>query len=725
MNLGDRNMTTEGLRHLGLVSEYNTEDDDIIRDLYGPCLAVSIKYDRAVGYFRANIYRELGEELLDFVIKGGKVRIVCSPDIPVSDEEAAREGYALRGTRSSREQEATLVHVIKAMSEDPEEKDCLDMLRLLIERGSLDLYVATRPGGIYHRKIGMFVDSSSDTVVFSGSGNETQKAISSIEDWSNDEDFDVFRSWGDEFESTKARKKAQYLTDLFETGTRRTRVRPLNEVEREIINRFRSHSELEDCRPGAHTRSTSRIEEAPLGPFFYQQKAIEAWEKAGRVGMLSMATGTGKTLTALFAVKDLVAKGDPILVVVPSKILLDQWRRNIRGVFPDVPILLAGGGFDWKSDPTKRMYVSSHGLSRIVLATMQTAATKEFLDFFAQAEGAVLIADEAHRLGSAKHRTILSLKFRGMLGLSATPERLFDKEGSEALASAFGKNPIFDLPIEAKVQLEANDQKEVPILGHFLSRYYYDFDVVNLSPDEEQEWQTYSSEIGRTIAKHPDLAKDGLGAGLESSRLKMLFIQRARIVKGARSKVEAASRIIATKYPSNGRWIVYCDDEVQLRSVVDELKRSNPNLVVLEYHSRMNALERARSLAYFENNPSVIVSIRCLDEGVDIPTADGAIILASSTNPREYIQRRGRLLRKAKGKTYAKIIDVIVLPSSSSDENDIPFSIIRSELARAYTFAGHAENKEITHKLWQVCRQYAVRLDSDPYYALEEDEAEE
>ncbi len=116
------------LRQIDFRAEYNTEDHDIVRDLYRPCFRGSVRYDRAVGYFRANIYRELGEDLLNFAIAGGKIRIVCSPNMPERDEEAAREGYALRGKRLSSEMEASLVHVLKAMTEDPDQLDCLDML---------------------------------------------------------------------------------------------------------------------------------------------------------------------------------------------------------------------------------------------------------------------------------------------------------------------------------------------------------------------------------------------------------------------------------------------------------------------------------------------------------------------------------------------------------------------------------------------------------------------
>src|SRR2546427_3313907 len=119
MNDGSAPTQTLGLRQIALEPEYNTEDNDIVAELYAPCLRSSENYDRAVGYFRANIYRELGEELLDFASKGGKVRIVCSPDIPERDEEAAREGYDLRGKRLSAEQDVTLLRVLEEMSKNP------------------------------------------------------------------------------------------------------------------------------------------------------------------------------------------------------------------------------------------------------------------------------------------------------------------------------------------------------------------------------------------------------------------------------------------------------------------------------------------------------------------------------------------------------------------------------------------------------------------------------
>jgi superfamily II DNA or RNA helicase len=712
----------KGLRMLYLKDEYNTDDDDIVKDLYGPCLKLSKYYDRAVGYFRANIYRELGEELLDFVIKGGKVRLVCSPDIPEPDEQAAREGYQNRGIRETKYVESDLLKTLELMSKNPDEKDCLNMLSLLIEKEALELFIAIRPGGIYHRKVGVFIDEFGNSVVFSGSGNETRNAVTTIEDWSNDESFDVYRSWGDSFESRKAMNKIEYLKKLFSGGTKRTKVRLLNQLEKEMLAKFRTYSNFESCRQGAKSRSTFKesqpIDESEpiaLKPYFYQEQAIRKWEQAGRIGLLSMATGTGKTITALFAIKDLVEKGRPILILVPSAVLMDQWLKALRNFFPNTPILCAGGGYNWKSIPGKRIYVDNVNLRRIILATMDTAVTDDFIEFFSQAKDPVLVVDEAHRLGSENHRKILNLNFSAKLGLSATPERLYDDEGTSALKQFFGEEPIFNLPMSSIVRLSENDNKEVPILGHFLSRYTYDFKIAHLSVTEQKTWDTLTSEIRRLFARNPDALKDN-----KSNRLMYLLIKRANIIKSASEKVEIANQVVSKEYSANERWIIYCQDERQLSLVYNTIKKSNPHLNVLQYHSGMNSDERDRTLRYFELKPSIIVSIRCLDEGVDVPAADGALILASSTNPREYIQRRGRVLRKAKGKRIAKIIDVLVLPDKPEQDKEVPVSIVRGEIARAYEFAKLAENSEINHELWKLCMEFNVDIPRDYEIGLEE-----
>ena len=693
------------LCRLNLLPEYNTEINNILDEFYKPCLLNSVRYDRAVGYFRSSIYKELGEPLLDFALKGGKVRIVCSPDIPMGEEVAAREGYYARERLNESQKASSLLYSLNVMSENPDERDCLEMLRVLIQSNSLELLIALRNGGIFHRKIGRFLDESGNFVVFFGSGNETQNAVTASEFWGNDEEFDVYRSWGDsEFESRRAESKSQYIEKLLSGGTERTKVRPLNEIELETLNKFRKYNSLEECRVGARKRMQMTYHSS-IKLFHYQKEAIVAWEEAGRRGILSMATGTGKTITALFAIKPLSIYGSVILIVVPTKEIFDQWANEVRNIYPEVPVLLAGAGNDWKLVSNKRMFISNIKKQRFIIATMDTASSNDFLEFISQSEDVVLVVDEVHRIGSATRRKLLTLKFSSMLGLSATPERLFDKEGNKAIMDAFGDKPVYELGIGDQVRLDENSEMKVPILGRFLCKYYYDFEIVKLSETEQNRWNDITNRYRRQSARERENDSNS-GNRRDDEFLKLLLIERARIIKSAEGKLSAAVKIISEKYPRGGRWLIYCDTEDQMNNVWSRIEHLLPDVPVLRYHSGMTSSERHLVLSNFEENPGIVVSIKCLDEGVNIPSADGALILASSTNPREYIQRRGRVLRQYLGKGEVHIIDTVVLPATDADY--AASAITRSELSRAYFFASLAINKDVTHRLWRVCEEYGA-----------------
>jgi superfamily II DNA or RNA helicase len=716
-NLGNAH-TSSSLSKLNLLPEYNTEENNAVDDFYKPCLSNSVNYDRAVGYFRSSIYKELGEPLLDFALKGGKTRIICSPDIPIEDEVAARRGYDARERFNENQKIDSLLYSLKLMSENPDEKDCLEMLSVLIQSGSLELFIALRDGGIFHRKIGRFKDESGNFVIFSGSSNETYNAVTASEYWGNDEEFDVYRSWGDsEFESRKAESKSQYLERLLSGGTERTKVRHLNEIEKEILNKFRKYKNLEECRTGARKRLQTQVSN-PKELFYYQKEAIMAWEKSGRNGILSMPTGTGKTLTALFAVKPLSVDGLVVLIVVPTKEIFDQWVKEVESMYLGVPILLAGAGNDWKSSPYKRMFVSNVKRQRFIIATMDTASSADFIEFISQSDGIALVADEVHRIGSTNRRKLLSFKFKFKLGLSATPERLFDKEGNKAIIDAFGNQPVYELGIGDQVRLNENSEIKVPILGHFLSKYYYDFEIVELNETEQSKWDEITIRYKRLMArsKQYEINSDD---SPENDFRKLLLIERARIIKSAKAKILSAVKIISERYPRNGRWLIYCDTQDQMNEVWRSIASLLPDIPVLRYYSEMSLLDRSMVLSRFEESPGIIVSIKCLDEGVNIPSADGAVILASSTNPREYIQRRGRVLRHHFGKGEVTIIDIIVLPNSGA--NTAASAIIRSELSRAYSFASFAINKDVTHRLWKVCQENNVIGNEEADMSLEDE----
>jgi superfamily II DNA or RNA helicase len=296
------------------------------------------------------------------------------------------------------------------------------------------------------------------------------------------------------------------------------------------------------------------------------------------------------------------------------------------------------------------------------------------LDLCSEGDHLFLVADEVHRLGAEGARRILELETGPRLGLSATPERAGDPIGTDAILR------YFEGIVEP--QFGINDAIE----ARALTPYAYQVHPVRLDEDEQDQWQKITNEYRRIYARAAssgDIQEPALEA-----RLKNLLIRRARIVKSARGKLPAAVGIVQDCYRSGQRWIVYCDDQVQLRAVCQALRNAGLDLVY-EYHSAMLG-DRQHTLDAFNASGGIVVSIRCLDEGIDIPAVSHALILASSKNPREFIQRRGRVLRRSPGKNLAYIHDVVVVPHSK-DEGD-GTSILVGEIARAIEFGSHAIN---------------------------------
>ena len=222
--------------------------------------------------------------------------------------------------------------------------------------------------------------------------------------------------------------------------------------------------------------------------------------------------------------------------------------------------------------------------------------------------------------------------------------------------------------------------------------------------DEREQWAAITNEFRRRYAR--EAASAGGGDEAMTDSLKLLLIRRARILKGARAKIPLAGRILQQAYRKGQRWIVYCDNQHQLRAVKEAISHAGIE-DVYEYHSAMPG-DAARTLEVFSQRGGVIVSIRCLDEGVDIPSVTHALILASSKNPREFIQRRGRVLRRSPGKTLAYVHDVIIEPEAD-DEEAMGGSILKGELARAIEFGSHAINPAAVADL----RRIAAAADLD------------
>jgi superfamily II DNA or RNA helicase len=337
---------------------------------------------------------------------------------------------------------------------------------------------------------------------------------------------------------------------------------------------------------------------------------------------------------------------------------------------------------------------------------MQTACSDTFRLKLSQGEHLLVVADEVHEMGSSERSKLFSIEAEARLGLSATPRRFGDPEGTYKVFNYFGKvlQPPFTL-VDA-------------IQSGRLVKYEYFPHTVRLTASETDAWAEATEKIKREIAR---LSHGENGQATISDAIKMMLIQRSRIAKKAAAKIGLASEVLSKNYEEGQRWLVYCEDQDQLSQVVDVLK--NVGLTVNQYHTAMSGDPEA-SLEWFRKLGGILVSIRCLDQGVDIPEISHALILASSQNPRQFIQRRGRVLRTAPGKFGATIHDAIVIPPSIYDEPE-QMALARAELQRAIEFSDSAVNRFADAELRSIAAEIGLDIAVSSQVGYEEDETEE
>lgn len=689
------------LRELPLKQAYHKPEDDIARAFYLPCLAAAHKYDRAVGYFSSAIYVLAWPSLREFVANDGHIRLICSPVLSAGDATAMADGYAARNDEL---QGTRLTEEIHRLLTTPGTVKATKVLASLVALGVVEIRIAWvgdvaggRSKRLFHDKVGIFEDLAGDAVAFKGSMNETWPGLALD---GNLESVDVYLTWAGDSEKSRVSDERDYFLRLWENTFPGVITVPLPEVARtELITASDPEHWLElvdDVCVEIETATGWSPEPGPSGrrPRPHQVAALDAWVARGRRGIFEHATGSGKTFTALCAIKEAFSRQETVLVVVPSDLLLRQWGAELRSTFDvhGLRLLLCGGGHsDWRDDGRLRAWLRSGvGAPRAVLTTLQTASTPEFSRTFRGGPHVFLVADEVHRLGAAQARRILDLDTGPRLGLSATPARAGDPAGTDAIFTYFGG--IVPPPFTLFDAIEAGA----------LTKYAYHVHRVTLQGDEQDEWNKLTRDIRQRFAQ----AKAAMTPSADAEqRLKHLLIRRARVIKSARQKVAAAVSIVSSTYRRGEHWIVYCDNQVQLAAVRDGL-RSVGCTDVLEYHTAM-AGDPARTMNLFEAHGGVIVSIRCLDEGVDIPAVSHALILASSKNPREYVQRRGRVLRKSPTKAISHIYDVLVTPLFDPDEPPA-MAILEGELARAIEFGSHALNPGCITDLQRLAIEHGI-----------------
>jgi len=638
----------------------------------------AVHYDRAVGYFRSAAYSILWTGMVEFVRSGGKIRIVCSHYVDAADKDAVLAGLEARLEAELVEQYQTDLQVLL---DSPVLGPPARAFATLIATGVIDLKIAVMSSEVdadtvklFHDKLGILEDGEGDLVTFRGSMNETQAGVS--ED-GNLESVDVFVSWADDRESQRIRDHRAFFSSLWRGYWPRTRVLNLPQAVKENLIREASDAPL-DVVIGAAEQATTRGKTESrfnVKPFPHQVAALDSWENSGRVGIVKHATGSGKTITALLGVRECVARGEKALVLVPSVLLLKQWRDEIQKFFSDekVKLLCCGGGHSsWSEPGVLAGLTNRHAQPSIVLATLDTAQSPVFRKRVRWGSHLAVFVDEVHRIGAPTYRKILESVGGPRMGLSATPERAGDLDGTRWLFEQFGDV----LDPEYGIYDAISDGRLTP--------YYYHPYLVSLSDDEQADYDELTKRIRIIRAQMGEDSGDDL-----SGKFRNLLIRRASVVKAASQKVGAAVDIVSKAYKPGSRWLVYCENVEHVKEVTAAI-RGAVDARVMEYHYCMEG-DAETTLRVFSSESGIVVAVKCLDEGVDIPAADNALILASSQNPREHIQRRGRVLRKAPDKVSAHIYDVLVVPSECVN-GDAPDRYVYGEMARCVEFGEHALN---------------------------------
>lgn len=717
-----------------LKSEYRSRLDNVIRDFYTPVLQRAVVYKRAVGFFSSSALMSLTVGISGLIKNNGTIQIIASPRLSSEDIEAINDGL--------RRRDDVIKEALLRELHDPQgifEERRLNLLSNLIASGRLEIKIAfmedNNAVGMFHEKLGLMYDLEGNIIAFSGSMNESANAFVN-----NYEAIDVFASWTQDAERVYNKQSA--FNAMWEDYEPSIRVKAFPDINQEILQRYRINNQIDtklDEELFSANFEDDGVNLPKLGPRIplsvhmrqYQIDAIEEWARQDYVGIFDMATGTGKTYTALAAASRLFEDKNQnlaVIIICPYQHLVEQWKEDIVA-FGMKPIVCYSSSSqrNWRERLINA--VESFNLGVIdhfcMVTTNATFSTDSIQELMLGLHGnAVLIVDEAHNFGAEKLSKALLTNIPYRLALSATIDRYGDPEGTQKLYDYFGKKCI---------EYTLKDA----IDNGMLTPYYYHPIAISLSEEELDSYLDLTAKIRKNAYQ------DKSGKSILSEYAKMLLIKRARIVAGAVKKIDTLKNLMED-FKNDNQILVYCGAttihdidyhegkanlaETRQIDVVAGMLGNDLGMRVTKFTSEESTDERERIKADFAEgiHLQALVAIRCLDEGVNIPSIRTAFIMASSTNPKEYIQRRGRVLRKFPGKNNAVIFDFITLPiplnkvsEYESEVIDSVKSLAKREIFRIKDFAAISENPFDSDSLIsEIKRSYDIDLDS----ILEEEE---
>lgn len=709
----------------------------------GLCNATT--FDLKLGFFSSSAINVLCDGFACFLYNGGRMRLIINDILSEQDKKAITNGL------SKNEITAFNIKDLEGLKDTLSERDkhFFDCLVWLIRNERIEIKVITPHDGtgIAHTKCGLFGDGV-NRVAFDGSCNFSRTAlidncesITAFCDWDGGRDMYKINDIEDDFNWTfqerdttvdyvKAEQIRTHITDSFNA-------KDIKELLEDEFNIVQKRVELEMSRTvkgfliRAKTKVTESIEKIKSseshnqkandeprfpyasGPRPYQQQAFDNWKKK-QCGLFAMATGTGKTITSLNCLYEIYKQLGyyKAVILVPTLTLVDQWveecaKFNFKHIYKvcsknsnwrnEIDTLLMHEDFN----PTKEK------ISYIIISTYASfARANVFQTLNSLPTRTLLIADEAHNMGSKRILDRLeSIKFKRRIGLSATPDRQYDNVGNRRLNEFFGISDHYTFEYSMRDAID----------NHFLCRYYYYPHLVHLNDEEMVDYM----KISKQLAKFYNF--DSCSFPGSDNVLMALLLKRKRIIHKAAGKEQVFKRILEKRYQEKGNLkytLVYVPEGNKLDEQADvfdtnEMLESDEvaGHIIDRYTQIVREVSQTTTVKKFTSDSKdrnkmledfasgdleVLTSMKCLDEGVDVPRSEMAIFCASTGNPRQFVQRRGRILRTHKDKYSAVIHDLVVAPivNSVSESFNMERSMLASELKRVHDFASLSENAD-------------------------------
>lgn len=684
---------------------YSTGGMNTPIEFFSKALSNSNKFDIGLGFFSSASINVLADGFARFISNGGIMRLYINQYLSKVDLDAI----------TSDPINDTVQNVINNFLEmrkllSKRDEHFFNCISYLISKKRIEMkIVIPKGGGIAHQKFGIFYDSNGNKISFSGSLNLTANALvrnlETIEceySWLSDYAVNKIDASIADFELVFNGKSPNIkVYDATQLETLIVKEFPMQEIERLLEDEKEIAEEL--AKETSINNNTQNINEPAFPwkskPRRYQEDAYSAWCKNHYNGIFAMATGTGKTITSLNCVLEEYKKTNKykVIILVPIIDLVNQWVDEVAK-FNFTNVYKVCGSSNWRNDLIALKEDIKWGIDTnyVIISTYDSFSNETLLRIINDlGDGQILIADEAHNVGSPSVRKAFdSLSISKRIALSATPKRNYDVEGTLAIEQLFNDKPPYCYSFSMKRAIDAG----------YLMKYLYYPVVAYLEDDEMKSYVYYTQKLlsafdqqtGKFDTSNPNVEK--------------WLMARKRIIHKANDKYRVFENI-ADELACRDQ-LKYCFVYVPEGYIPDSTDQGDDNRIINNLKSIIDhkyphittntylggdSHKRDKLRGFSEGEINMLFAMKCLDEGVDVPRAEIGIFASSTGNPRQFIQRRGRLLRKHDDKTFAKIYDIIVVPNFQSLDYDGKFfemekSLVRNEMIRVAYFASLATN---------------------------------